>query len=145
MGSVADFLEVEAGYERAVESVLGDLLQHVVVPTRAHAAAGLQFARDNDAGRPGFRFPARRIRADLTEGEDGPLQPFTLYGPTCDSVDVMKGPFLLPADIDESDWIELGQLGAYGACLRTRFNGFDRASTIEVGDPPMLPTPGYDQ
>jgi len=99
----------------------------------------------SDAGRPGFRFPARRIRADLTEGEDGPLQPFTLYGPTCDSVDVMKGPFLLPADIDEGDWIELGQLGAYGACLRTRFNGFDRASTVEVGDPPMLPTPGYDQ
>jgi ornithine decarboxylase len=72
----------------------------------------------SDAGRPGFRFPARRIRTDLTEGEDAPLCPFTLYGPTCDSVDVMKGPFLLPADIDEGDWIELGQLGAYGACLR---------------------------
>jgi ornithine decarboxylase len=99
----------------------------------------------SDAGRPGFRFPARRIRADLTEGEDAPLQPFTLYGPTCDSVDVMKGPFLLPGDIDEGDWIELGQLGAYGACLRTGFNGFDRALTVEVGDPPMLPTPGYDQ
>src|SRR5215203_2695722 len=54
MGSVADFLEVEAGYERAVESVLGDLLQHVVVPTHAHAAAGLKFARDNEAGRLGF-------------------------------------------------------------------------------------------
>ena len=57
----------------------------------------------------------------------------------------MQGPFLLPEDIDEGDWIELGQLGAYGACLRTGFNGFDRALTIEVADPPMLPTPGYDQ
>src|SRR5205814_2093798 len=99
----------------------------------------------SDAGRPGFRFPARLIRADLTEGEDVPLQPFTLYGPTCDSVDVMKGPFLLPGDIDEGDWIELGQLGAYGACLRTGFNGFERALTVEVGDRPMLPTPGYDE
>jgi len=54
MGSVADYLEVEAGYERAVEAVLGDLLQHVVVPTHEHAAAGLKFARDNDAGRLGF-------------------------------------------------------------------------------------------
>ena len=98
----------------------------------------------SDAGRPGFRFPARRIRADLAEMEDAPLQPFMLYGPTCDSVDAMKGPFLLPADIEEGDWIELGQLGAYGACLRTGFNGFDRALTVEVADPPMLPTPGYD-
>jgi chromosome segregation protein len=54
MGSVADYLEVEAGYERGVESVLGDLLQHVVVPTHAHAAAGLTFARANQAGRLGF-------------------------------------------------------------------------------------------
>jgi len=99
----------------------------------------------SDAGRPGFRFPARHIRADLTEVEDPPLRPFMLYGPTCDSADAMKGPFLLPEDIDEGDWIELGQLGAYGACLRTGFNGFERALTVEVGDPPMLPTPGYDE
>jgi ornithine decarboxylase len=98
----------------------------------------------SDAGRPGFRFPARRIRADLSEAEDAPLRAFMLYGPTCDSADAMKGPFLLPEDIDEGDWIELGQLGAYGACLRTGFNGFDRALTVEVGDPPMLATPGYD-
>ncbi|MEX1127162.1 MAG: chromosome segregation protein SMC [Vicinamibacterales bacterium] len=54
MGSVADFLEVEAGYERAVEACLGDLLQHVVVPTHGHARAGLQFARTKEAGRVGF-------------------------------------------------------------------------------------------
>ena len=54
LGSVADYLDVEAGYERAVEAWLGDLLQHVVVPTHAHAAAGLRFARENNAGRVGF-------------------------------------------------------------------------------------------
>ena len=54
MGSVADYLEVDAGYERAVEACLGDLLQHVVVPTHDHAAAGLAFARSKDAGRVGF-------------------------------------------------------------------------------------------
>jgi ornithine decarboxylase len=98
----------------------------------------------SDAGRPGFLFPARRIRPD-TEGEgDVPLRGFRLYGPTCDSADHMKGPFLLPEDIDEGDWIELGQLGAYGACLRTRFNGFEGGATIEVADPPLLATPGYD-
>jgi ornithine decarboxylase len=67
-----------------------------------------------------------------------------LFGPTCDSADRMQGPFLLPEDIDEGDWIELGQLGAYGACLRTGFNGFDTVLTAEVADPPMLATPGYE-
>jgi chromosome segregation protein len=54
MGSVADYLEVEPGFERAVEACLGDLLQHVVVPSHAHAQAGLRFARSADAGRVGF-------------------------------------------------------------------------------------------
>ena len=99
----------------------------------------------SDAGGPGFRFPARRIPVDGATGDDAaPLREYTLFGPTCDSADQMRGPFLLPADIDEGDWIELGQLGAYGACLRTRFNGFDSDLTVEVADPPMLATPGYD-
>ncbi len=93
----------------------------------------------SDAGAPGFRFPARLLRPD------GPppaaeLRGFALFGPTCDSADRMDGPFLLPADAREGDWIELGQLGAYGASLRTAFNGFDRARLVEVRDPPMLAT-----
>ncbi len=99
----------------------------------------------SDAGRPGFRFPARRIRADGAAEEGAvALRPFVLFGPTCDRADRMTGPFLLPGDIDEGDWIELGQLGAYGACLRTGFNGFDATGSAEIADPPMLPTPGYD-
>ena len=53
----------------------------------------------------------------------------------------MDGPFLLPGDVAEGDWIELGQLGAYGAVLRTGFNGFDQIHRIEVGDPPLIATP----
>ena len=98
----------------------------------------------SDAGRPGFRFPARRIRPDMPGDNGVPLRAFSLYGPTCDSADRMKGPFLLPEDIDEGDWIELGQLGAYGACLRTKFNGFEGGPTVEVADPPLLMTPGYE-
>ena len=99
----------------------------------------------SDAGRPGFRFPARRVPVDGVAGDGAELCEFTLFGPTCDSADRMRGPFLLPADIDEGDWVELGQLGAYGACLRTRFNGFDSALTVEVADQPMLPTPGCEE
>jgi ornithine decarboxylase len=98
----------------------------------------------SDAGRPGFRFPARRIRPDGSGDNRASLRNFALFGPTCDSADRMTGPFLLPDDIDEGDWIELGQLGAYGACLRTAFNGFDSVHTTEVADPPMLATPGYE-
>jgi ornithine decarboxylase len=97
----------------------------------------------SDAGPLGFRFPARLVRPDDPAGGAEGLVPFSLYGPTCDSADAMRGPFLLPCDIDEGDWIELGQLGAYGTCLRTAFNGFDRGEVIEVADPPLLPTPGY--
>ncbi len=98
----------------------------------------------SDAGALGFRFPARRIRlGDAGDPEEG-LADFALFGPTCDSADRMGGPFQLPADMREGDWVELGQLGAYGACLRTGFNGFGRADLVEVADPPMLVTPGYE-
>jgi ornithine decarboxylase len=98
----------------------------------------------SDAGALGFRFPTRRIRLGEADGAEAPLADFSLFGPTCDSADRMGGPFRLPADMREGDWIELGQLGAYGACLRTQFNGFGRVDLVEVADPPMLATPGYE-
>lgn len=93
----------------------------------------------SDAGAPGFRFPVRRIN----RATDAPELGYELFGPTCDSVDRMRGPFFLPADMREGDWVEIGQLGAYGACLRTGFNGFDRARIVEVRDRPLLETPGF--
>ncbi len=98
----------------------------------------------SDAGVLGFRFPARCIRLGEADPADEGLADFALFGPTCDSADRMRGPFRLPADMREGDWVELGQLGAYGACLRTGFNGFGRVDLIEVADPPMLATPGYE-
>ena len=87
----------------------------------------------SDAGRPGLLFPARLIAHDqrLPSADQ---QTFRFYGPTCDSLDFMPGPFVLPTDVREGDWIEIGQLGAYGAALRTAFNGFDRAHLVEVSD-----------
>ena len=98
----------------------------------------------SDAGALGFRFPARRIRLGKPDDAGMVKADFSLFGPTCDSADRMRGPFRLPADMREGDWVELGQVGAYGACLRTQFNGFGRADLVEVADPPMLATPGYD-
>jgi len=91
-----------------------------------------------DAGALGFRYPVRLIRPDGAVPDDE-LLAFRFFGPTCDSADAMRGPFLLPADAAEGDWIEVGQLGAYGSCLRTGFNGFDRARIVAVRDG-ALPT-----
>lgn len=88
-----------------------------------------------DAGMPGFIFPTELLR----EGASTRLAPFSFYGPTCDSIDFMKGPFFLPEDVREGDYIEIGQLGAYGRTLATRFNGFSLAkNVVAVKDEPIL-------
>ena len=63
---------------------------------------------------------------------------FNFFGPTCDSMDYMKGPFVLPNNIKENDYIELGQLGAYGLTFRTKFNGFYSDEIYEVEDAPIM-------
>ncbi len=92
-----------------------------------------------DAGVPGFIFPARAIRP---EGRvcraSGRLAAFSFYGPTCDSLDFMKGPFMLPDNIGEGDYIEIGLTGAYGSALRTHFNGFHSDEMAVLSDAPML-------
>jgi ornithine decarboxylase len=93
-----------------------------------------------DAGVLGFRYPVRLIRLTGAPASQQ-LVGFSFFGPTCDSADTMRGPFHLPADIAEGDWIEIGQLGAYGGCLRTAFNGFDRAGMVEVSDEPLTQMP----
>ena len=89
-----------------------------------------------DAAHGGLVYPTRLLRAegDLTR----PLQPFKLYGPTCDSIDAMPGPFMLPADVSEGDYIEIGMTGAYGAALSSGFNGFGVYDEAILDDQPML-------
>jgi ornithine decarboxylase len=97
-----------------------------------------------DAGALGFRYPVRLIRPDGAAPSDA-ARAFSFFGPTCDSADAMQGPFWLPEDVAEGDWIEVGQLGAYGSCLRTGFNGFDRARIVAVRDEPLPgDTPGAE-
>ena len=69
-GAIADYLEVEAGYERAVEACLGDLLEHVVVERPEHAAAGFRLVRDANAGRCGFLVTSA-VDAAATSGAFG--------------------------------------------------------------------------
>jgi chromosome segregation protein len=69
-GAIADYLEVETGYERAVEACLGDLLQHVIVERSEHAANGVQLVRERQAGRCGFLIASpSSTRRDVEPGE----------------------------------------------------------------------------
>ena len=86
-----------------------------------------------DAAHLGWRFPVRV----LAEGRGEVMEDFAFYGPTCDDADFMEGPFKLPAGIKSGDYIEIGMLGAYGAAMRTRFNGFGTGLVQNVGDEPM--------
>jgi ornithine decarboxylase len=51
-------------------------------------------------------------------------------------MDAAEGPFLLPADIDEGDYIEIGMMGAYGVAMATRFNGYGETIDVIVHDSP---------
>ena len=93
-----------------------------------------------DAAHVGWRYPARLIRTGESEEALHAASnsvDFAFYGPTCDDLDHMKGPFRLPADVRAGDYIEIGQLGAYGQAMRTAFNGFGDSTTVVVTDGPM--------
>jgi ornithine decarboxylase len=89
-----------------------------------------------DAAHIGWRFPVRLVRDEESDVRE---HGFSLYGPTCDDLDHMVGPFELPGDVMAGDYVEIGMLGAYGAAMRTRFNGFGSASgwAVTVTDAPM--------
>ena len=92
-----------------------------------------------DAAHAKWPFPVKLFRGDSDAASEveGPLKPFRFYGPTCDSLDHMPGPFWLPDDVREGDYVEIGMLGAYGVAMNTRFNGFGDAETVVVSDAPM--------
>jgi ornithine decarboxylase len=87
-----------------------------------------------DAAHIGWRYPVRLIREEASRVRPAK---FSFYGPTCDDLDRMAGPFELPGDVRLGDYIEIGMLGAYGCAMRTQFNGFGAVETEIVGDEPM--------
>ena len=89
-----------------------------------------------DAGVPNFVLPSKMISNGRMQSKK--LTAFNFFGPTCDSLDYMKGPFILPNNIKEGDYIELGQLGAYGLTFRTNFNGFFSNKIVELKDKPIM-------
>jgi ornithine decarboxylase len=88
-----------------------------------------------DAAHLGFVFPVRLIGHENARPET--LMPFEMWGPTCDSIDRMKGPFMLPSSVKEGDYIEIGNVGAYGRAIAGSFNGYGRYEQAILLDEPM--------
>ncbi len=95
-----------------------------------------------DAAHIGWRYPVRLIRDERSRVR--PAE-FSFYGPTCDDLDHMTGPFELPGDVAAGDYIEIGMLGAYGCAMRTQFNGFGAVEFVIVEDEPMASLYGAKQ
>jgi len=87
-----------------------------------------------DAAHFKWPFPVRLIRDGQASLE---TRPFKFFGPTCDSIDAVAGPYWLPEDVCEGDYLEIGQMGAYGVAMATRFNGYGDVDIAEVGEPPV--------
>ncbi len=80
-------------------------------------------------------FPTRCFRRG-SAALSAETRAFKIFGPTCDSLDALPEPYVLPADIETGDWIEFGMLGAYGLSMRTHFNGFYPETLVEIeGEP----------
>ncbi len=87
-----------------------------------------------DAAHIGWRYPVRLLREPESHVRS---MKFSFYGPTCDDLDRMAGPFELPGDVNAGDYIAVGMLGAYGCAMRTQFNGFGVTESQIVDDEPM--------
>jgi ornithine decarboxylase len=61
-----------------------------------------------------------RIRTDRS----GPDTPWTVGGPTCDSVDIVMRDEPLPSDLQEGDFVYIRNAGAYTTAYASQFNGF---------------------
>lgn len=96
-----------------------------------------------DAAHLNWVFPAQLVSRQPAKGEG--TEAFALWGPTCDSIDYMKGPFVLPAGMKEGDYIEIGNVGAYGRAIAGDFNGYGKYDEVILDDEPMMSQFGADQ
>ena len=64
------------------------------------------------------------LRYEIHTERKGSPVPWSVAGPTCDSVDVLMHEEMLPDDLQENDFIFIPNTGAYTTSYATTFNGF---------------------
>jgi ornithine decarboxylase len=68
--------------------------------------------------------------------KSGQCRALTVFGPTCDSIDQLPAPVMLPSDIAEDDYVAFGWMGAYSNALLTSFNGLGQLNYVSVDELP---------
>ena len=78
-GVIGELVETDAPYERAVEAVLGERMQSIVVRDHNEGLCALQYLKDTREGRGSFVPVSLRMRDDAPacSGEDGVIAPLT--------------------------------------------------------------------
>ena len=94
------------------------------------------YGRLFDAAHLGFAYPTRLVSRPVAIHESH--ADFAFWGPTCDTIDSMKGPFSLPERIKEGDYIEIGNTGAYCRAIGGGFNGYGAFEEAILLDEPMM-------
>jgi len=64
------------------------------------------------------------LRYEILTDRKGNSIPWSIAGPTCDSVDILMHELMLPNDIQEGDFIYIPNAGAYTTAYASNFNGF---------------------
>ena len=64
--------------------------------------------------------------------KEGPTQICTVFGPTCDGLDVISMTEELPENLQRGDLLSSKNIGAYSGATSTYFNGFPPAKVIQV-------------
>ena len=88
---------------------------------------------------PGFDedYPVRAVRIEAdgrAREQGGELRPYRVYGPTCDTLDVLPRPAMLPGSVTAGDFLIFDSMGAYTVAARSSFNGFYPDDWALVGE-----------
>ncbi|MXS85857.1 type III PLP-dependent enzyme [Nitrosomonas sp. HPC101] len=72
------------------------------------------------------------LRYEVLTQRTGSLVPWSVAGPTCDSVDVLMHDEMLPENVQEDDFIFIPNAGAYTTSYASNFNGFPLPEVVVV-------------
>ena len=95
---------------------------HSIVPTEYNGFITLE-AVENDDSSQGYD--------DADKEYDDGLYPSVIFGPTCDSIDVISRSVLLPK-MSIGDWLYFNNMGAYTSAAASDFNGFTPSDKFYV-------------
>ena len=78
--------------------------------------------------------PIKRLEVIRPSGGTitSPCADFTVFGPTCDSLDRLPGSVLLPRTIQDGDYILISGMGAYSNATCTPFNGYGAVERVTI-------------